>query len=193
MRSVKNYYIQIVILVFCILGGFQNIAAQNNDLSQQDKKTVAAFEKQAKEYAELRERLEDQLPKLSKDATSEQIEAHKSAFQKLVQSARNNAKPGDIFSPSAAKLIRAMIKTEFQGKERYDLRKTVLEADTKGILLKINFPYPDSKEQVEMPPKLLLNLPQLPKQLRYRFVGSSLLLIDRENGLIVDYLTNALP
>ncbi|HLM02369.1 MAG TPA: hypothetical protein VK400_15060, partial [Pyrinomonadaceae bacterium] len=72
-------------------------------------------------------------------------------------------------------------------------RESVLEADTKGVAVKINFPYPDSKEQVEMPPRLLLNLPQLPKQLRYRFVGINLLLLDRENGLIVDYMTNALP
>jgi hypothetical protein len=38
-----------------------------------------------------------------------------------------------------------------------------------------------------------LRLPQLPKQLRYRFVRQNLLLVDRENGLIVDYMTNALP
>jgi len=39
----------------------------------------------------------------------------------------------------------------------------------------------------------LMRLPQLPKQLRYRFVRSNLLLVDRENGLIVDYMTKALP
>jgi hypothetical protein len=38
-----------------------------------------------------------------------------------------------------------------------------------------------------MPPPLLLRLPQLPKQVRYR-----LLLVDRENGLMVDYMTNVL-
>jgi hypothetical protein len=38
-----------------------------------------------------------------------------------------------------------------------------------------------------------LKLPQLPKQVKYRFVGRHLLLVDRENGLIVDYMKNALP
>jgi hypothetical protein len=28
---------------------------------------------------------------------------------------------------------------------------------------------------------------------RYRYVGRSLLLVDRENGLIVDFMTDALP
>jgi hypothetical protein len=38
-----------------------------------------------------------------------------------------------------------------------------------------------------------LKLPQLPKQIRYRFVGTNMLLVDRENGLIIDFMTNALP
>jgi hypothetical protein len=44
-----------------------------------------------------------------------------------------------------------------------------------------------------MPPTLLLRLPHLPKQIRYRFVGPNLLLVDRENGLIIDFMNNALP
>jgi hypothetical protein len=44
-----------------------------------------------------------------------------------------------------------------------------------------------------MAPTLLLKLPQLPKQIRYRFVGRNMLLVDRENGLIIDYMTDAIP
>lgn len=193
MNSVKKYYILIVVMTLWVFGSFQNSSAQKSTLSAPDQKLMADFEKQVKDYVELREQLEDKLPKLPKDATKEQIEAHKLNFQKLVQSSRSNAKQGDIFTPAAGKMIRTIIKQEYKGKDRLELRQTVFEADTKGIPLKINYPYPDSKEQVEMPPTLLLSLPQLPKQLRYRFVGRHLLLVDRENGLIVDYLTKALP
>lgn len=193
MKSVKKYYIWLMILVLCITGSFQNAAAQNFTLSAQDQKTVEEFEKRAKAYAKLREGIEDKLPKLPKNANEEQIEAHKTRFQKAVQAARSNAKQGDIFTPVAAQLIKAMIKNEYKGKDRVELRQTVLEGDTQGVPIKINFPYPDYKEQVEMPPTLLLTLPQLPKQLRYRFVKRNLLLVDRENGLIVDYITDALP
>jgi hypothetical protein len=86
-----------------------------------------------------------------------------------------------------------MIKREYSGEQLQELRKTVMEAETQGVPLRINYPYPESKELLEMPPTLLLKLPQLPKQLRYRFVGTNLLLVDRENGLIVDYMTSALP
>ena len=153
----------------------------------------AAFEERVKEYAKLREGIEGKMPKLSKEAKPEEIEAHKAAFQKAVREARAGALPGELFRPDVAAHIRAVIKNEFRGRDRAQLRQTVFEAETKGVPLRVNYPYPESKELVEMPPTLLLKLPQLPKQVRYRFVGSNLLLVDRENGLIIDYMTNALP
>jgi hypothetical protein len=74
------------------------------------------------------------------------------------------------------------------------LRKEVLvEAENKAVPVRVNHPYPESQELLEMPPPLLLRLPQLPKQVKYRFVRGNLLLVDRENGLIIDYMTDALP
>ena len=154
---------------------------------------VTEFEARAKAYASRREAVELKLPKLAKEATPEEIEGHKAIFQEAVRLDRKDAKPGDIFTEAVAAHIRTVIKNEFQGKERAELRATVFEAQTKGVPLRVNYPYPESKELVEMPPTLLLKLPQLPKQLRYRFVGESLLLVDRENGLIVDFMTNAVP
>lgn len=163
-------------------------------LSASDQAIAKTFEKRAKEYAKLREQLEEKMPKLSQEAKAEEIQAHKQQFQDRVRAARAGAKPGDVFTPEAAALIRAIIKDEYKGKERVELRDTVLrESDTKAVPLRVNYPYPESQEVLEMAPTLLLRLPQLPKQLRYRFVGHNLLLIDRENGLIVDYMTKALP
>ena len=153
----------------------------------------AAFEERVKEYAKLREGVEGKMPKLSKEAKPEEIEAHKTRFQAAVRAARAGSLPGELFRPDVAAHIRAVIKNEFRGKDRAQLRDTVFEAETKGVPLRVNYPYPESKELVEMPPTLLLKLPQLPKQVRYRFVGSNLLLVDRENGLIIDYMTKALP
>jgi hypothetical protein len=154
---------------------------------------IAAFEKRVKEYVTLREQLEDKMQKLPDKSTPEQIEAHKTAFEEIVRTARVGAKHGDIFNPGIAEYIRKTIRDEYKGKDRQELRKMVLEADTKGVPLRVNYPYPDSKELTEMPPALLLRLPQLPKQVRYRFVNRHMLLVDRENGLIVDYMLDALP
>lgn len=192
MKSVNKYYSLLIFVVLCILAVSRTAAAQDA-LSPQEGSRMTEFENQAKAYSKLREDIEGQMPKLSKNAAADEIEAHKTEFQKRVLAERDGAKQGDIFTPDAAVLIRKIIKTEFSGKDGAELRKKVLEAETKGVPVAVNAVYPDSKEQVDMPPTLLLVLPQLPKQLRYRFVGTYLLLVDRETGLVIDYLTNALP
>jgi hypothetical protein len=155
--------------------------------------TIKTFEKRVKKYVSLREGLERKLPVLSKEAKAEEIESHKKAFEEMVRSARAGAKPGDVFTSDIAGYLRNMIRVEFKGIDRKEVRQTVMEADTKGVPLLVNYPYPETKELAQVPPTLLLKLPQLPKQVRYRFVGRHLLLVDRENGLIVDYMKNALP
>jgi hypothetical protein len=130
---------------------------------------------------------------LSKDSTAEQIQEHKLAFEERVRAARAAAKPGDLFSSGITHHIRATIREEFKGRERKELRETTLEADTKGVPLRVNYSYPETKELTQIPPTLLLKLPALPKQVKYRFVGRHMLLVDRENGLILDFMLNALP
>ena len=166
---------------------------QRVKISDKEKQAGAAFEERVREYVKLREGIDGRLPKLSKDSTPEQIEAHKTALQDAVRAARAGAKPGDVFTDDAADFIREAIRKNFKGKRLRDLRKTILEAETEGVPVRVNYPYPEAKELVEVPAPLLLALPQLPKQVRYRFVGRHMLLVDRENGLIVDYMLNALP
>ena len=188
-------------LVFSLLcaspSSAQQTAGQQPDpldsLSVKDREMVVAFQERVKDYSKLRESIEAKLPKLSKDSKPEEIEAHKKTFEEHVRAARTDAKPGQIFTPDITTYIRALIKSEFKGTERKELRQTVLEADTKGVPLRVNYTYPETKELVEMPPTLLLKLPSLPKQVRYRFVGRNMLLVDRENNLIVDYMLDALP
>jgi Skp family chaperone for outer membrane proteins len=161
--------------------------------SVEEDRVVARFEARVKEYAVLRERLEDKLPKLAKDATPEQIKAHKARFEEIVREARPSAKQGDLFTEDVAEHIRKTIRTLYTGEKLKVLREEIMEAETEGVPLRVNYTYPDSKELTQIPPTLLLKLPQLPKQVKYRFVGTNLLLVDRENGLIVDYMTSAWP
>jgi hypothetical protein len=195
MRSKKVLAIVLFVVVYLIAAivAAAQIPAPPA-LSPVDKRIVNTFQKRAKDYVKLREGLEEKMPKLSQEAKPEEIQTHKTQFQERVRAARAGAKRGDVFTPEATALIRKLIKDEFVGRDRVEFRDTVLrEAENKAVPLRINYPYPESQELLEMPPTLLLRLPQLPKQLRYRFVRQNLLLVDRENGLIVDYMTNALP
>ena len=162
-------------------------------LSPADKTAIQVFEKQVKQYVELRNKARETAPKLSKDSTPEQIQAYRTALELSLRNARPNAKRGDVFRPEAAEYIRRTLKNEFQGKDRKELRETIFETETQGVVLRVNYPYAQSAELSEMPATLLTKLPQLPKEVRYRFVGRNMLLVDRESNLIIDFMPDALP
>ena len=166
---------------------------EQTGVSAQDKSTIAAFNKRVKDYVKLRNRAKAKVPKLSKDSTPEQIAAFEKTFVETLRTARAAAKPGDLFAPDVAKFLRETLKGDFKPAEKKEIRKVVLEAEAARAPLRVNYPYPDSSEFTEMPAKVLLRLPQLPKELKYRYVGRNLFLVDADNNLIVDYMLDALP
>ena len=161
--------------------------------SEREKQLIAAFDRHVKDYLKQREKVKDKLPPLSKEATPEQISAYQKSFVEELRAMRTGTKQGYIFNKEFADYLRTIIKTELPPRDKADVREVVLEADTKGVPLKVNYPYPETKELTQMPPTLLLKLPQLPKEVKYRYVGRNMLLVDTDNSLIVDYMLNALP
>lgn len=201
-QYMKKRYIVIWLLVFVLilLSGVavaqktQNAAlAEPVVVSPADKAAIDVFEKDVKVYIELRNKVRANAPKLSKDSTPEQIHAFRTTLEHSLRSARPNAKRGEFFRPETADFIRRTLKIEFQGKDRQQLREQVLETETQGVVLRVNYTYAQSAERSEMPATLLAKLPQLPKELRYRFVGRNMLLVDRESDVIIDFMPDALP
>ena len=185
-KSVANCYILVIILAVATIVSGQTV-------SDTGKRAALEFEGRAKEYAQRREAIEQKLPELPKQASAEQIAAHKEALLRSVSADRKGVVKGNIFTPAAEAHIRSVVAAYAKGREGAQLKKELTEAENKTVQVKVNIPYPEAAELLEMPPSLLLELPQLPKQVRYRFVGTNLLLVDRENQLIIDYMTNALP
>lgn len=187
-----------VCALFAIAGSVAAQTAQNPALapptvSAADKSTIQAFENGVKDYVAQRNKLKENAPKLSKDSTPEQLQAYRTALEQSLRTARAGAKRGDLFRPETADYIRRTLKTEFQGQDRKELRDTVFETETQGVILKVNYPYAQTAELSEMPATLLAKLPQLPKEVRYRFVGRNMLLVDRESNVIIDFMPDALP
>jgi hypothetical protein len=162
-------------------------------VSAADKATIKMFEKRVNEYVDLRKKLRANAPKLSKDSTPEQIHAYRTTLEQSLRHARAGAKRGDLFRPETSAYIRRTLKNEFQGKDRRELRDQIFETETQGVVLRVNYPYAQSAELSEMPATLLAKLPQLPQEVRYRFVGRNMLLVDRESNVIIDYMPDALP
>lgn len=170
-----------------------NIACARPLLAAAEDPAIAAFNERLKQYIKLRKKAEGHPAKLSDKSKPEEIETHLTMLQASITTARTGAKPGDIFAPDIARYIRRAIRREFKGERLRQLRENIREAETKGVPMRANALYPETKEMIEMPPTLLLNLPPLPRELQYRFVGGRLLLIDKEARLIVDFMAGAVP
>jgi hypothetical protein len=197
MRITK--YITTTIALFMVLGlaasGYSQQSAVTAPpvLTPQEKLMVATFNRRVKDYLKQRQRVAKKLPKLSKEATPEQIEAYQKSFVEALRAMRAGTKQGYIFRPDFTEYVRTTIKTEFPPRDKAEIKEAILEAETKGVPLKVNYPYPETAEVTVMPATVLLKLPQLPKEVKYRFVRRHLLLVDTDNALIVDYTLNALP
>src|SRR5215217_4664644 len=93
----------------------QGIAAQSKQnpalappaaLSAADKAAIENFDKQIKSFLQLRNKVREKAPKLSKDSTPEQIHAYRMALEESVRNARVGAKRGEFFRPEIAEYIR---------------------------------------------------------------------------------------
>ena len=200
MKKKRYIFIWLLVVLLILASGVavaqktQNAAlAEPVVVSPTDKAAIDVFEKQVKSYIELRNKVRANAPKLSKDSTPEQIHAYRTTLVNSLANARPNAKRGEFFRPETADFIRRTLKLEFQGKDRKELREQIFETETQGVVLRVNYPYAQTAEFSEMPATLLAKLPQLPKELRYRFVGRNMLLVDRESDVIIDFMPDALP
>lgn len=134
------------------------------------------------------------LPKHGEQASSEEIDRHRQALADAIRQARADARPGDIFTRETQTVVRRLMKQVFEAPAGgANAKKTVNEENTSGIALAVNKRYPDNAPLTTMPPKVLNNLPQLPEPLQYRFIGKTLILLDGDAELIVDYVPNVMP
>ena len=159
-----------------------------------DARAIADFQEEVEEYVELHRKLERTLPSVPKEATPEQIDQHQRALARLVQQARKNEGVGDIFEREVRPVLRRLLAGLFAGPDGKRLRMAVMEENPgEAVKLVVNGRYPDTIPLSSVPPQVLRALPPLPKELEYRFIQNTLILLDVRAHIIIDYLTGAVP
>jgi hypothetical protein len=153
---------------------------------------MADFQKRVDAYVALHRKLEETLPKLSKQTNPHEIDAHERALGTLVQTARKAAKPGDILTPAMQRVVRTLLRPIFSGSEGAQIKNEILDKEYKGnAKLVVNARYPDEVPISTVPPQVLASLPKLPEELEYRFIQNSLILFDSHAHIIVDFMDRA--
>jgi hypothetical protein len=154
----------------------------------EDAKALAGFLDRVNQYVTLHQKLENTLPKLSKESTPQQVDSHQRAFGKLMQDARKDSKQGDIFTPESQAVIKKLITKVFSGPDGPSLKASVMDENPGVPNLQVNARYPDEIPVSTIPPQLLEGLPKLPEEMEYRFVGNDLILMDTHAHIVADFI-----
>ena len=157
-----------------------------------DAVVIQDFLKRVDEYVKLHRKLEETIPKLSKQTTPEEIDRHERSLAKLIQEARKDATQGDLLTPGMQRLIRKLFRPIFAGKGGAQIKDEIMDREFKGsVKLAVNARYPDEVPISTVPPQILAQLPKLPEELEYRFIRKNLILFDPHAHIIADYMERA--
>jgi len=150
---------------------------------------AAKFEHKIADYMKLRQKALAGLAVPKNTESPEKIADFQKQLAGKIRDLRPQAKQGDLFTPEVAGLFQRLVATAMRGKDGALIRTSFQRAEPiQGEHLDVNATYPDGLPLQSMPPSLLLNLPRLPKELEYRFVGRELILHDTQASLIVDVI-----
>ena len=149
----------------------------------------AKFEQRVDDYMKLRQKALAGLSVPKNTETPSKITEFQKQLAGKIRDLRPDAKQGDLFTRDVVGLFQHLVASAMRGKDGALIRTSFQRAEPiQGGHLDVNASYPDGLPLQSMPPSLLLNLPRLPKELEYRFVGRELILRDTQANLIVDVI-----
>ena len=154
---------------------------------------IQTFEGSVSAYVKQQKAARQNLPSAKTASKKGEMLRQQHLLAERVRSFRPDAKRGDIFTADVSTEMRRLLALAMQGANASRIRKSLNSGEPVALALKVNAPFPDKLPLQSTPPTLLLNLPRLPAELDYRFVGRALVLRDTAANLIVDFIPDALP
>jgi hypothetical protein len=188
--SELNRWVVAISLLCCGAVGL-SVSARQQKVNP-DAQLLQDFKQRVDKYMELHNRAEKKGPALKETDDPAKIKASQEALATSIRAARANARQGEIFTPEVAQLFRRLMYPEIKGPDGAETKKVIKEDAPAAITLKVNAKYPENAPLPTVPPNLLANLPQLPKDLEYRIVHRDLILRDVHANLIVDFIPKAI-
>jgi len=181
----------LLIVGLCLLSVF--VAGQAPAVNQ-DSAILADFSHRIDEYVKLRKQADAGVPVLKQTNSPHEIADRERLVAERIRNARANAKQGDIFNTQIAGVFRQLMSSSFKADEGKQIHQSLRRAEpVKDVNVRVNQPYPEAVPLQSMPPTLLQNLPELPKDLDYRIIDHDLILRDVQANLVIDIIPDAIP
>ena len=152
-----------------------------------DAETLEVFNKRMQEYTALRSQLEQGLPPLRVTENADEIEAFERGLARRLRAARES-RSNRVFTSAMRRQVRWLLVTQADAATI----AAIMEDGPGEFDVDANDTYSKRGSIGTMPPKLLLLLPDLPRDVEYRFVGRHLILYDVRANMIVDHIEYAL-
>jgi hypothetical protein len=152
-----------------------------------DPETAAEFSRRVQDYAALRSRLEVGLPPLVVTTDADEIEKFEHRLAERIRDARGSRR-GQIFAAAMEGQVKRMLA------DRADAGtiESIMDDGPGNVDVDVNDTYSKKHALATMPPNLLLVLPDLPKDIEYRFVGRHLVLRDVRANTVIDEIPHAI-
>ena len=150
--------------------------------------TVTDFTNRVDAYSELRRRLESRLPAVTVTDDVGQIRRGRRTLAGAIRVARSGAAQGEFFTPATRAQFQLVLASVMDAK----MWAVIMEENPGAFGHDIDGTYPDGKSFSTMPGLLLAQLPELPDDIQFRFVGRHLILYDVRANTIMDRMPNAI-
>jgi len=172
-----------------------------------DAKGLTEFANAVKAYVDLHQRAEAGLPKLPDRADPAAVTAHQKALADAIRKSGPRPRQGHVFVANIQPFFKRLLAPELKGPGTAETREKVAEGNPepaeglprdpdvkpRDVPLAPYADYSAGAPVSTVPPPVLLKMPQLPKELDYRFVGKNLLLRDTVANTVVDFIPEAVP
>lgn len=152
-----------------------------------DAQTLAEFNRRVQDYDALRRRLEVGLPPLVITTNADEIETFEHRLAERIRRARGSRR-GQIFAGA----MEGQVKRMMAARADAATIAAIMDDGPGDVDIDVNDTYDKKHPLGTMPPNLLLVLPDLPKDLEYRFIGRHLVLRDARANIVIDEIPHAL-
>ena len=150
--------------------------------------TITDFTNRVTAYSELRRQLENQLPAATVTDDVSQIRRGRRTLAGAIRAARSGAVQGDLFTAATSARFQLVLARVMDAR----MWAAIMDENPGTFGHDVDGAYPDGKTFSTMPGMLLAQLPELPDDIQFRFVGRRLILYDVRANTIMDWMPDAI-